>query len=283
MRKIKISLLKISFWIIVIGICFYYFSQKLASEKEEQDNFASFKKNSEEVYQFSEKTNDEQEETGIEKDNKSEEQNNLEELGEKETALPVQINNSAPFLPQAPFANWDDLHNEACEEAALIIAHYYSLGIEKIHKEKGEEEILKMVKYQEAKYGTHTDLNAQEIVKLAEDFYGDHHQIIKKYSLEKLKGYLAEGSIIIAPVAGRVLNNPYFRQPGPLYHALVITGYNEEKQYFITNDPGTRRGENFQYSYENLLDSIHDFPGEKDKILEGEKTIIKVQKEKTTF
>jgi hypothetical protein len=31
-----------------------------------------------------------------------------------------QITN-VPFVSQAPFANWDQLHDEACEEASVII------------------------------------------------------------------------------------------------------------------------------------------------------------------
>mgnify|MGYP001612522819 CR=1 FL=1 len=30
-----------------------------------------------------------------------------------------------PFTPQAPTANWDQLHNEACEEASIIMANAY--------------------------------------------------------------------------------------------------------------------------------------------------------------
>ena len=33
-----------------------------------------------------------------------------------------------PFTPQAPTANWDTLHNEACEEASAIMAWRYFEG-----------------------------------------------------------------------------------------------------------------------------------------------------------
>jgi hypothetical protein len=39
---------------------------------------------------------------------------------------------------------------------------------------------------------------------------------------------------------------------------LVIKGWTENN--FITNDPGLyTKGEDFQYSYENLMGSIHDW------------------------
>ena len=75
------------------------------------------------------------------------------------------------------------------------------------------------------------------------------------------------------------MENPYFRVPGPLYHALVIVGYDDAKKEFITHDPGTRRGENYHYSQEIIWNAAHDFPGKKSDILEGAKNIILVKKE----
>ena len=52
---------------------------------------------------------------------------------------------------------------------------------------------------------------------------------------------LSEGRIVIVPTAGRLLKNPHFTASGPLYHMLVIKGFDDAKHTFITNDPGTRR------------------------------------------
>jgi len=53
------------------------------------------------------------------------------------------------------------------------------------------------------------------------------------------------------------LNNPNFKQPGPIYHMLVIKGYNSWE--FITNDPGTRKGNSFKYPYSTLINAVHDW------------------------
>lgn len=37
---------------------------------------------------------------------------------------------------------------------------------------------------------------------------------------------------------------------------MVIRGYDET--YFYTNDVGTRRGENFRYTHETIMDAMHD-------------------------
>jgi hypothetical protein len=68
---------------------------------------------------------------------------------------------------------------------------------------------------------------------------------------------LTNENLIIAPFAGRMLGNPFYSGEGPYYHMLVIKGYDEEN--FITNDVGTRRGENFIYSYETVMQAIHDY------------------------
>jgi len=75
-----------------------------------------------------------------------------------------------------------------------------------------------------------------------------------------IKKILSEGYIIIAPTYGQKLNNPHFTPPGPVYHMLVIKGYDSEN--FITNDPGIWQGKNFIYSYDNLFNSICDLPAE---------------------
>ena len=41
------------------------------------------------------------------------------------TKLPSQFNLAVPFVLQAPTANWDAVHNETCEEAAVLTVHYY--------------------------------------------------------------------------------------------------------------------------------------------------------------
>ena len=68
-----------------------------------------------------------------------------------------------------------------------------------------------------------------------------------------IKQALADGKLVILPASGKLLENPNFRQPGPIYHMLVITGYNGSE--FVTNDPGTRKGLNYKYNYSTLEDA----------------------------
>lgn len=200
-----------------------------------------------------------------------------------------EVNSAVPFTTQSPYAKWDDIHNEACEEAVLIMAKYW-LDNKEIDKETAEQEILDSVAWQEQNLGGHYDLQVLDIVDLARRYFN-----IKKIyysnvnSLNDIKYQLSKGSLVITPMAGRLLDNPYYKRPGPPYHAVVIKGYNDKE--IITNDPGTRRGADFSYSYDNFFNAIHNWPyalGEKtglskdkraQEVLKGEKIMIVIEKD----
>jgi hypothetical protein len=191
-------------------------------------------------------------------------------------APPTQISNKisivVPFTTQAPLVNWDALHEEACEEASLIMLKYY-LDKKSLTPEIAEKEIQDMVAFEIEKYGDFKDTTASETVKLAEDFYKINNlKVIYDFQKEDLKKYLAEGRPIIVPAAGRLLGNPNFTAPGPLYHNLVLTGY--DGNTMITNDPGTRKGAGYTYNIDVLYNAIHDFPGKPEDIAQGRKAMI---------
>lgn len=143
----------------------------------------------------------------------------------------------------------------------------------KLTKEEAESEIQKMTNFEVKNYGDYKDSNVEEIIKLAKDFYNlTNLKVVYDFDKNEIKKELAKGSPVIVPAAGQELGNPYYTQPGPLYHNLVLIGYSEDR--VITNDPGTRKGEGYRYSLDVLYNAIHDFPGDKEKIKEGRKAMI---------
>lgn len=189
-----------------------------------------------------------------------------------EKNIPDKILIPTPFTSQAPFAKWDELHEEACEEASLIMLKYY-LDKKPLTPEIAEDEIQKMVKFEIKNYGDYKDSNAGEIVELAEDFYKIKNlKVVYDFQKGDLKKYLARGEPIIVPAAGRLLGNPNFTAPGPLYHNLVLVGYGGNT--IITNDPGTRKGLGYAYNIDILYNAIHDFPGKPENITQGRKAMI---------
>src|SRR3954467_10835183 len=51
--------------------------------------------------------------------------NGQDPVNTTDPALPRTLLLKVPFTPQAPTANWDELHNEACEEASSLMAGLY--------------------------------------------------------------------------------------------------------------------------------------------------------------
>ena len=111
--------------------------------------------------------------------------------------------------------------------------------------------------------------------EIGEKYFGlSNLRIIEDFEIVDLKKELVQGNIILIPIAGQELKNPYFSGAGPLYHNLVIVGYDDEKNVFITNDPGTKRGEKYKYKQELLYNAIHDFSGDLTRMSKGAKKAI---------
>jgi hypothetical protein len=171
-----------------------------------------------------------------------------------------EINLAVPFTSQAPQGDWSQPWQDACEEAALLMfdAYYKEYGISPVF---ARDEIQKMVDWEEI-YTWKGSISLEKVIELGEAFsmYSlEQIQIQENPTIKQIKKSIAAGHPVYAVANGKTLDNPNFTNGGPVYHALIIRGYNE--QGFYTNDPGTRNGENFFYTYENLMDSIHDWNG----------------------
>jgi len=180
-----------------------------------------------------------------------------EKANEAKMPLLAEINLAVPFTSQAPFTNWDLPYKESCEEASVLMLDYFYRGAS-LNPALANQEILKIVDWQKIKFGAYEDTDAAQTAQILRDYFGYKNvRVSYDISIEDIKKELALGRPVIVPAAGQLLPNPFFRQPGPLYHMLVIKGYKDGK--FITNDPGTRRGADFLYSYEGLYNAIHDW------------------------
>jgi hypothetical protein len=188
--------------------------------------------------------------------------------------LPEKSLLKVPFTSQAPFADWQPPFNETCEEAAIVMAVYW-LNNKPLTPAIAKGEILDLVDYQKKNYGDYIDTTAAETARLANDFYQiNNFKIKEKATINDIISELAKGNLVIAPMAGRKLANPYFRQPGPIYHMLLFVGYDKKKAQFITNDAGTKRGEGFRYSFKNIESSLADWDKEKKEPNSGRRPII---------
>lgn len=270
--------------IALVVIFLYLYRSHIPTTRTDFENlyyFITEKKlvsNQQEILEVPEQNNTEEVNNNSTQDNiNTNSQNDNATPPTQETKIPNSINNYVPFTSQAPLGVWDKLHDEACEEASLAMAHYYLEKRNVVLSKEAEKDIQYLAS--KTKGGGIPDLMIEEVNAAAADLYGyKNWRIVEKPELEEIKKELAEGNIIIIPLAGREIGNPYYRSPGPLYHMLVISGYDNKKGVFITQDPGTKRGKDFTYKFDTLIKANHDAVGDKNKITQGPARILVVVK-----
>ena len=174
--------------------------------------------------------------------------------------LPREINLAVPFTIQAPDQNWTPEAEESCEEASvLMVADYYKGMTGTIPVDQAITAIKQLIAYENTTFGDYKNTTAAQTGKMAVDFFKEADaQVIPISSADQIKRLLANGYPVIVPAAGRLLDNPNFTAPGPNYHMYVIKGYTANNE-FITDEPGTRNGHDYLYSFSTVLNSMHDY------------------------
>jgi len=196
------------------------------------------------------------------------------------SSTPKIIMLDVPFVSQAPLKEWSNPRfQDACEEASVYMAIKWVKG-EKINGDnnslrRARNEILSLSQYQTAKYGNFHDTSAADTAERLIKGYYKHKRFTVKtdVTLDDIIDALKNNQAVILPTNGRLLKNPYFSGLGPINHMIVVKGYDPNKNVFIVNDPGTKKGENFKYSAEILNKSISDYPTGVHKNREDSKKI----------
>jgi len=184
--------------------------------------------------------------------------------------IPTAYSLEVPFSSQAPFADWGQPYQDACEEASVLNVHYFYEG-KTFTKETANQEILDFIDFEKSYLGFYRSTTVAELAEVTKEYLGyDRIDVIENPTPEDIKYHISKGRPVIVPAAGRKLGNPNFTPPGPLYHMYVIKGYDED--FFYTNDVGTRMGNNYCYNIETVMSSISDWDGVGD--LSGEKRVL---------
>lgn len=186
--------------------------------------------------------------------------------------LPKQVNLKVPFTSQAPFKVWDAEHDEFCEEASVVMAASYVQGKPIKDAQDADNQMFAIQDFEMKRFGAFEDTDAEQTKIILTEFLGIEKVAIKKNpTIDDIKAAVAAGKVVIVPAAGRQLPNPNFQSPGPIYHMFVVKGYNTKGQ-FITNDPGTRKGADFLYKFDDLMNAIHDWNN--GDVYNGQKVIL---------
>lgn len=211
-----------------------------------------------------------------------EEKEEIEIVAREPEVIMKRILQEVPFTSQAPMGNWSELiFQNACEEASLLMADKWASGGIFGTAEERESEIRLITKEEERFFPKNTyDLSAEDTLFLAKSLYPEMNiSLVENISKENIISALVKESIAIIPANGQKLGNPNFTAPGPLYHMLLIRGYDPVSDEFITNDPGTRRGELYRYKTDILFDAMQDYEtGYHGKIFPDEKVMLLIQK-----
>jgi len=173
-------------------------------------------------------------------------------------ALPTEMNLLVPMVYQAPFAVWDAVHDDACEEAAILMIQAYMNGESELTREEMDRRILGVVDHEMEVLGYFESTDAATTADIRREYLGlASVKILPVNSIDDVKAQIAAGRPVVLPASGKALRNPNFRGGGPVYHMLVAKGFKPGQ--IITNEPGTRLGADYLYDEQLLFDAIHDW------------------------
>lgn len=183
-------------------------------------------------------------------------------ITEEEPALPESVTHVVPFTSQAPSAQWSNpVFQNACEEASILMAAAWVKGEEALpEKAIVERDIRSISADAEKRFGKNAyDTSAEDTAILFREYSGMDAVVRYDATLVDIMDTIRKGNIVIAPFDGRKLGNRNYTPPGPVYHMLVIIGYDAETGEFVTNDPGTRSGTSYRYDEDVLFEAIRDY------------------------
>jgi len=129
----------------------------------------------------------------------------------QETILPPSVYIYTPYYSQAPDNNRKLPWSMFCSEANLVLAAY-AVQDKELNKQQFKEEMLAMIPVQEKAFGTYFSIPMRDLKGLYDTMFPTVGStwILENPSIKDMKSELAKGNLIIAPTAGKLLNNRFF-------------------------------------------------------------------------
>ncbi len=200
-------------------------------------------------------------------------------LVEEEPVSVIFRDQNVPFAVQAPGGLWENpRYQDGCEEVSLLMAFSW-LGGKEIENSTLDLDTISYA--MEERLGTFYDTSIEDTFLFAYEYLEGENVFLKKdVTKDDIIKELMEGHIVALTVNGQKLHNPHFTSPGPLYHMIIIRGYDPETEEFIANDPGTQYGKGYRYQEDLLFFAMHNYKtGKKNTIYPDEKSMIVFQRE----
>lgn len=183
-----------------------------------------------------------------------------------------------PFIIEIPDGTWTGPWKNACEEASMAMVDQFYRGISKISRQASKSIMIPLFAYQDAIWGSNSDSNATRTTKIVAAKLDFKSFIKRNPTVDDIKNELRAGHPVISFHYAKHLENPghHFRLNGSYFHVMVISGFDDLKQEFITQDPGAENGLDYRYKYDKLMLTLGDFNHITHKV-DGPATVLFTQ------
>lgn len=194
---------------------------------------------------------------------------NLLKSGEENfTTIATAINLPVPYTSEMPEGIEKRPWVNACEEATIVMVDKFYQGDQTISTSTAVGAMKVLFAIQDKLYGSNDNSSAERTAYLINNYESYRATIKEDPTLEEIKNELRENRPVISFHYGFDLKNINipFSPIGSSFHVMVIKGYDDSKQSFVTNDPGDIiEGENHLYEYQLFINSLHDYNEETKK------------------
>lgn len=174
----------------------------------------------------------------------------------------LNVSLDLPYINESPDGSWTGPWKNACEEASIAMAENYYLGRNQVGVKDAMSFMNFLFKKEDQIWGSNSDTDALRTAKLINDYTVYNGTIIDNPTIEQIKKELQQKRPVISLHYGKTLNNPNipFLATGSYYHMMIIIGYDDTTEEFITHDTGDiKTGTKHRYKYELFMESLHDF------------------------
>ncbi|MCE9586109.1 C39 family peptidase [Candidatus Uhrbacteria bacterium] len=179
-----------------------------------------------------------------------------------------KVDLSIPYVSQIPDGQWVAPWDEACEEATIAMVDAYYRGEAAIDNAASKKKMQEMIEWETREFNKNFDTDAAQTTQIIAENSVFRATVKRNPLLQDIKQELASNRPVIAHLNMYKLYQE--KNLGDSYHVLVITGYDDETNQFIVNDPA-REGK--RYAYEVLMNALHDF-NPKTREADGVPTVL---------
>lgn len=176
--------------------------------------------------------------------------------------LPAQVSLEVPYVSEAPDSNWTGPWKNGCEEAAIVMVERFYKQQKEVGVADARAALLHLFNFQDQRWGSNANSDAARTADIANSLRLFRAHVVTSPTLEDIKKELVAGRPVITMHRGFDLGNKNipFLATGSSYHTLVVTGYDDAAQEFITHDDGDMKaGRGRRYAYSVLMNSLHDY------------------------